>query len=210
MAWLTPDAETGMVYRLIAIPSPFLYAVNGALTSLEFEHNWEASGNMTVAECAAAMSEMITAYFGGGYMLGAVIPYAGSTANLPGHLLLCDGAVYNRVDYPALYAVLAAAYIDDADTFHTPNLVEKFIMGTDENAGTTGGEATHTLTVDEIPSHAHTYQPPEFNLDMEGPEIPDIGATILALPSLTGYTGGGQSHNNLPPHHDITYVMVAQ
>lgn len=210
MPWLTPDSESGTVYRLLSIPVPFLPAVNGALTKLEAEYNWELFGDMTPAECAAAMANMITAYFDGGYMLGMVVPYAGDTTTLPAHLLLCDGSVYNRVDYPALYAILANAYVDDADTFHTPNLVGAFIRGTDENSGDTGGESAHTLTVDEIPSHAHTYQPPEFNLDMEGPEIPDIGATVLAFPTLTGYTGGGQSHNNLPPYHDITYVMVAR
>ena len=30
--------------------------------------------------------------------------------------------------------------------------------GTTYSAGSTGGEATHTLTVDEIPSHSHSYR----------------------------------------------------
>jgi microcystin-dependent protein len=208
MPWLTPDEEGGSICRPLHIPMPFVPHVSGALLALCDEWNWEKFGDITVSDALLAMKGMVDEYYVGCQMIGACLPYA--TTLCPGNMLACDGATYNRVDYPALYAVLADTYKLDADTFITPDLSGKFILGADASEGDTGGEETHTLSIDEMPSHAHTYQPPEFNLDMEGPEIPDIGATILALPSLTGYEGGGQPHNNMPPYHAMAWGIICR
>lgn len=70
--------------------------------------------------------------------------------------------------------------------------------GSTYSAGSTGGEATHTLTVDEIPSHDHS--------------IGDISKRGVAAGSGVAYcyyksstietskTGGGAAHNNMPPY----------
>ena len=78
-------------------------------------------------------------------------------------------------------------------------------------AGSTGGEATHTLTVNEIPSHTHDmddaiYGNYKNRLGIRG----DGGGGNGLIPSMmqtTGYsryiptnTGGGQAHNNMPPY----------
>lgn len=69
-------------------------------------------------------------------------------------------------------------------------------------AGTTGGEATHTLTVDEMPSHSH-------NADVyyEGTGVRDYGCVdtghkdgTLVSDRLIKNSGGGQPHNNMPPY----------
>ena len=93
----------------------------------------------------------------------------------------------------------------------------KFLVGVDssdtdfETSGKTGGEKTHTLTVDEIPSHAHdmddaVYGNYKNRLGIRG----DGGGGNGLIPSMmqtTGYsrykptdTGGGQAHNNMPPY----------
>lgn len=87
-------------------------------------------------------------------------------------------------------------------------LEDRFLLGASSNyeAGSTGGEATHTLTIDEMPSHSHSGG---FR-DYSGVTAVS-SATSLARPTtssnlydttreVTLSTGGGQAHNNMPPY----------
>lgn len=84
--------------------------------------------------------------------------------------------------------------------------------GTKYKAGSTGGEATHTLTLNEMPNHAHAIFAPNAGGPTEGaaigfPEVSDK-RTWWAEASKTGVRGGGvgandgeaQAHNNMPPY----------
>ena len=80
-------------------------------------------------------------------------------------------------------------------------LQDRFLLGAGETytAGNTGGEASHTLTTDEIPSHSHVYSR-------------RTGMSIHSLQTGSGFVisdeqndntsavGGGQAHNNMPPY----------
>lgn len=207
MPWLTPDTETGTVYRSLVIPEYLVPHVTGCLLQLSERYNWEAFGDMSIDDTLAAVDSMLEGYFGGFFMLGLVFPWVGDVNELPDNFIVCDGASYNRVDYPDLYAVLADTYIDDADTFHTPNLVGRFVMGAGENEGATGGESEHTLIGDEMPPHHHTI-PGESTFPYG--EIPEVTVVGGVLTQDTSTEGGGAPHNNLPPYHGIVYVMVAR
>lgn len=62
--WITPDT-TGdeNIARCLSVPPNLQPAVNGALQELTNERNWEAVGDMTPAECAEAMTDVLSMYY---------------------------------------------------------------------------------------------------------------------------------------------------
>lgn len=98
--------------------------------------------------------------------------------------------------------------------------------GTTYNAGSTGGEATHTLIINEIPSHGHTGNTNTVgNHQHEVPKVQGGGPSVVLSPSTVvtpanavssglytwgagshahnlniNATGGNQPHNNMQPY----------
>lgn len=205
-AWLTPDAlvvPSRHTWTLL-IEDQFVEHVRGALGELCDWWNWEQRGNITPNEAAAAMFTSWLS-FRRSILLGTIHEYLTST--LPDGVLLCDGTVYARVDYPDLYAVLDDAYIDDADHFHTPNLVNRSTMGTALDQGVEGGEAEHILSVAEMPTHNHSIPGPSTFPYGNIPEVTVVGGVLT---QYTGDAGGGQAHNNVHPVHKTRFGMVAR
>lgn len=76
--------------------------------------------------------------------------------------------------------------------------------GSTYTAGNTGGEAEHTLTTNEMPSHTHTITGGGLELSLV------TGSTGLyrlsfatnggAKQMINSNTGGGLAHNNMPPY----------
>ena len=74
--------------------------------------------------------------------------------------------------------------------------------GTFDGLNETGGAETHTLSVNELPSHTHTYGKSTTSENMS---LDDIGGLRGAANADTGATGGGAAHNNIQPY--ITVYM---
>ena len=93
--------------------------------------------------------------------------------------------------------------------------VGKVLVGIDSTdtdfntIGKTGGEKTHTLTIDEMPKHRHT------QISSNSGSSGLTGTTYSGLGWSTGNneilgnamqnTGGSQPHNNLQPYQVVAY-----
>lgn len=84
--------------------------------------------------------------------------------------------------------------------------------GNDYALGDVGGEAEHTLTVDEMPSHSHNFVYGGSALCLgvtSGAEITGGFASGAYWNNLNkrrsdiASTGGGKAHNNLPPYQAV-------
>lgn len=114
-------------------------------------------------------------------------------------------------------------------------ITDRFLLaaGDSYSAGATGGEATHTLTTNEMPSHYH-----QENLPFDGDSVRPVGSTVNeglgftatstetsgnykhltgsiafrnastsnpVYPVITSSAGSGEAHNNMPPYL-VVYV----
>ncbi len=82
---------------------------------------------------------------------------------------------------------------------------DRFVLaaGGSYTVGSTGGEATHTLTVNEMPSHTHDvyFQNDDFNNSAGGGlGLTHDGTTAENNYKTTRATGGSAAHNNMPPY----------
>ncbi len=94
--------------------------------------------------------------------------------------------------------------ITDAAITATPDLQDRFlVMSNDETSGTTGGAATHTLTVNELPAHHHG-----VTMSISAGSGTNVRkGDGYNSSTVTQDTGGGQAHNNLPPFYEIVYFI---
>lgn len=83
-------------------------------------------------------------------------------------------------------------------------LKDRFLLAAGDSyaGGSTGGEAEHTLTVGEMPSHTHTTRLGWNNTKGWGIAASESGATNATVDAgtVTEATGDGRPHNNMPPY----------
>lgn len=148
---------------------------------------------------------------------GSVIEYAGDTA--PNGWLICDGSAISREIYANLFEVIGSTFGggDGTTTFNIPNLKGKIPVGLNSDdsdfniLGKAGGEKTHILTSNEMPSHNHR-QTVTASRSGSGNTYVSWNANNLTGSKDTGArntlnTGGGQAHNNLQPYIVLNYII---
>ena len=108
--------------------------------------------------------------------IGGIILWSGAQNAIPTNWNLCDG------------------------TNGTPDLRGQFVIGAggSYNVGNTGGESEHTLTVNEMPSHNHTFtgNSHTHSLNLEG----------LTTSSNGAHTHTFQSENGWKPFNDLNHI----
>lgn len=220
----TPDAPLALEYQQVLLTIPknadigrFLW---GAVSALAYLTAWDEIGSMTGEEAAAIFKAILMSRTEFS-MLGAILPMY--TELVPTTMLLCDGSVYNKSDYPDLWALLPSGG-KSATTFTVPDLREKFLLGASEDyyVSQVGGSFEVTLTELEMPSHTHGNFPHSHGEIIAIPALGEISPGV-PFPSATpsagttspssitiDNTGGGQAHENMPPFYALRYCIVAK
>ena len=147
------------------------------------------SGKLVIGSATAWIRGINILKGGDSIPSGIITMWSGASNAIPDGWLLCNGSN------------------------GTPDLRDKFVLGAGNSyaVGATGGEATHTLTVNEMPNHSH-YGIANSGYGGGG----NISGMALTASGNTDYgkyysvnssTGGSQAHNNIPPYYALCFIM---
>lgn len=170
-----------------------------------------ASGMQTVWLDETATSLTAQSASGGGSPTGTVEMFAGASA--PTGYLLCDGAIYNMGDYPALALVCGSTYGGNGSTtFAVPDMRARFPIGMGGSYG--GGALGHSdsqAVNDRTTWHSHTIPNQGSYSDIRGVPSGTASfntATRSALESHdhSGSTGGNNSAATFP-HLALNFII---
>lgn len=221
MPYLTPDSAPGTtVCRTIVIPDDPLWIaiVNGALSELFKSHNFEQFGSLTPQQTADAFRLMWQDFHASRCTvipIGMIAAFSFPSAALEVGWFLCNGQAISRTTYADLFALIGTHYGvgDGTTTFTLPDLRAMFIrQGADDNwyvpdgVAAAGGEASHVLTIPELPAHHHTVS----HSNAAGTSVNFApGAATNLTNQNTSDVGSGSAHNNLPPFLNLAYCIFA-
>ncbi|HIS18582.1 MAG TPA: hypothetical protein IAC02_08255 [Candidatus Coprovivens excrementavium] len=117
-------------------------------------------------------------------------------------------AIFNRI-YPVGSIYISTNDINPSTLFTGTweKIENRFLLasGSSYQLGSTGGEATHKLTINELPSHTHNASAGQFI--STSPNV--TPGTVMSFDSgqykrysmnSTSSTGGSKDHNNMPPY----------
>ena len=161
---------------------------------------------------------------------GSIVAFAGDAA--PDGWLICDGRSLATQSYPALAVVIGSSFgTSGTGTFKLPDLRGRFPLGSssaNEPGGAisahpvaqNGGAETHTLTVEEMPSHGHNqrYNTGQAN-GATGAYVAGLTYAASAARALRhenyttqsaapiASTGGDAAHNNMPPFLALNFII---
>jgi microcystin-dependent protein len=134
---------------------------------------------------------------------------------------LCNGQILQISQNQALFSLIGTTYGGNGvTTFGLPNLQGRTAnhVGTGFVLGQAAGEATHTLTTNEVPSHTHTANGSSTAADSDLPAQNYLGAAdnIYAPPahltaihsSTVTSAGGGQPHDNMQPYLVLNFCIA--
>ena len=121
--------------------------------------------------------------------LNSIIPSGGTYPPLTAYPI---GSVYISVNSTSPASLFGGTWTRIEDTF-------LLAAGSSYEAGSTGGEATHTLTIDEMPAHSHGFQQHDYSGTHSSYAPTNVEFVNIAYLNTTS-EGGSKPHNNMPPY----------
>jgi len=161
-------------------------------------------------------------------------PFIGQIMIFGGHFppkgwAFCDGSLMPIAQNTALFSLLGTMYGGDGKvTFALPDLRGRVPIGMGQGLGLSnyvegqaGGQETHTLVANEIPSHTHAVSVAVSN-EANAPQN-RAGGNVLGAASIydspstadaalggvsVGTAGGNQPHENRQPFLAVNYIIA--
>lgn len=189
--------------------------LRGALLLLTNPANFEAFGDLTPQEMADVWSDVFVTLAddqnGGAAMPVGAVFFLAYESTPPANLLPCDGRSVLKSTYAALYTAIGDLFTASpgGDSFNVPNIVDRFVLGANEDLGGVGGEAAVTLQGNQLPPHSHGI-PVALNVGGSVARVEAKSLTTVVDNVLTSSYGGGAAHNNMPPFITLRPVIVAE
>jgi len=136
----------------------------------------------------------------------------------------CNGQLLPINQNQALFSLLGTTYGGDGRVnFGLPNLQGRvpMHMGNGHTLGERGGEESHTLAIQELPTHVHQAQgtststgtvvTPGSNVLAGANNIYTNAANLVALNAASlAFIGGSQAHENRQPFLALTFCIALQ
>ncbi len=136
---------------------------------------------------------------------------------------LCNGQLLPINQNQALFSLLGTTYGGDGRVnFALPNLQGRapIHMGNGHLLGEAGGEQAHTLSISELPTHAHLANASTANgsTNFASGNILAAAGNLYAAPSSPttlnptsiANVGGSQAHLNMQPFLTLTFCIALQ
>lgn len=190
-----------------------------------------------IADLANTVAPAIT---GGGAPIGSTLGWPLNTNPSDTNWLICDGKAISRATYSTLFALVGTTWGvgDGSTTFNLPDFRGRVQLGgnnaslpnaknatySTRNLAATGGEESHVLVTNELPTHTHTLTDPghfhasnsgAFQTSTAGSDAGTTGSnyrtetnTTSATTGITiANTGSDAAHENMPPFLVMNFIM---
>jgi microcystin-dependent protein len=135
----------------------------------------------------------------------------------------CNGQLLPIAQNQALFSLLGTNYGGNGQTtFGLPDLRERVPMhfGPGHGLASRAGEAAHTLTIAELPTHVHfpSASSADGDTNLPGGHLPATAANLYSPPGApatiqpgsVGNAGGSQAHINMAPHLTLNWCIALQ
>lgn len=230
MAVPTGDGPTGdlrVVRFLVPSPSWFSQILLGAIERFFRADAFDHVGSVTPGEAQAIFESIWESYSMQNNNVGQIVAFACDNMEFNGRdptqgqsqWRLCNGDFLSVVSYPDLYARIGNTWGGDSTVFGLPDLQGRVLLGVGAGPGSvtyaladSGGEVEHTLSVSEMPSHAHTdaghshdFGGTLLTSTVVPPPLDGLSPNPFPQSTLPGFadiqpTGGDQPHENRQPY----------
>lgn len=198
--------EEKIAESAFGVDYPEAYIIRTAVFSATGEYVWKDFVQVLTNEELKTKIEQLR-----GEPPGMKVDWTGRIDRIPDNYMLADGRILKTEDYPNLAWFYGK---ENEESFSLPDLRHLFIVGYDptkadyDSIGKTGGSEKITLSIDQMPNHAHGIKFTENKWGDNANSRPFPDATGSAgYKAETEAVGGGEEIDIRPKYYTLAYII---